>query len=153
MQRDPRRSTTFRKKVYNQIIIINNLKKMKKVVMFLIVVTFFILKRRESVKEVVKSVRKDGTFYFPNTAIGRALARKLRQTPGFEFATIYLCFDHGSAVKLRVGQPVVLMAVIDPNVAIILVPNLSDDFHICIDEVEAMIVKWTDDDDYVTVPP
>ena len=125
---------------------------MKRVIMFLIVVTFYILKRRELVTEGVKSFKKDGKFYFPNTAIGRAMAKKLLQMPGFEFATIFLVFDHGGAVKLERGMPMIFLPIIDPNVAIILVPNLSDDFHTCIDEVEAMITEWTDNHDYVTVP-
>jgi len=104
-------------------------------------------------KVVTAAKLKELEFRFPNTWRGRSEAAKLRRTPGYEFSTIILDFGRGTGVKIEHGSPVVLMGVIDPNVAIILVPNLSDDFHDCIDEVEAMIVKWTDDDDYVTVPP
>ena len=125
---------------------------MKKVITYVTVVMSYFFEIRKVVAKAVKEVAfKDPEYRFPNTWRGRSEAAKLRHTPGYEFATIILDFGRGTGLKLEHGMPVVLMAVIDPNVAIILVPNMSEDFHLRIDEAEAMIVAWTDDHDWVTV--
>ena len=125
---------------------------MKNFRIFAIVVMSYLLEGKMVAAEVVKAIKEDGTFSFPNTAIGRALASKLRHTEGYENSIIILTDDHGTGLKLERGKPIILMSVIDPNVAIVLVPNMSDDFHDRVDEAEAMIAEWTTNHTYVTVP-